>query len=118
MQYMIVETFLHGPAPVYARFRERGRLAPDGLRYLSSVVSADGGRCFQLMECADPSLLEAWMRAWRDLVAFEVVPVVSSAEAASRYAPIHDAPVDDAPADDTPVDDTPVDEAPIRRPPG
>jgi uncharacterized protein DUF3303 len=86
MQYMIVETNLHGPAPVYARFRERGRMAPDGLTYVSSVVSADGVRCFQLMECDDPRLLEEWMAAWRDLVAFEVVPVISSAEAALRFA--------------------------------
>ena len=44
MQYMIVETFTHGPAPVYARFREHGRLAPDGLRYVSSVITKDGAR--------------------------------------------------------------------------
>jgi hypothetical protein len=86
MQYMIVETNLRGPAPVYARFRERGRMAPEGLTYVSSVVSADGTRCFQLMECDDPRLLEKWMAAWRDLVAFEVVPVISSTDAALRFA--------------------------------
>jgi hypothetical protein len=85
MQYMIVETNRHGPAPVYARFRERGRLAPDGLTYVSSVVSADGMRCFQLMACDDQRLLEEWMAAWDDLVAFEVIPVISSAEAAVRF---------------------------------
>jgi hypothetical protein len=87
MQYMVVETFRHGPGPVYARFRERGRLAPEGLRYVTSVVSADGARCYQLMECGDRALLEAWTAAWADLVAFEVVPVVSSAEAAARFGP-------------------------------
>ena len=87
MQYMVVETFLHGPAPVYARFRERGRMAPEGLVYVSSVVSADGARCFQLMECDEPRLLDEWMAAWRDLVAFEVVPVISSADAARQFAP-------------------------------
>jgi hypothetical protein len=85
MQYMIVETFLRGPAPVYARFRERGRMAPDGLRYVSSVVTLDGNRCYQLMECEDRALLEEWMRAWSDLVAFEVEPVIGSAEAAERF---------------------------------
>jgi hypothetical protein len=84
---MIVETFLHGPAPVYARFRERGRMAPEGLVYVSSVVSDDGTRCFQLMECDEPRLLDEWMAAWRDLVAFEVVPVISSPDAAKRFAP-------------------------------
>ena len=85
MQYMIVETFLLGPAPVYARFRERGRMAPEGLRYVSSVVTMDGSRCYQVMECEDRSLLDEWMRAWSDLVAFEVIPVIGSAEAAERF---------------------------------
>ena len=74
MQYMIIETFTRGPDPVYARFRERGRLAPEGLVYVSSVVSADGTRCYQLMTCDDPTLLDAWMAAWRDLVAFGIWP--------------------------------------------
>lgn len=87
MQYMVVETFTQGPMPVYARFRARGRLAPDGLRYVSSVVTEDGARCYQLMECDDRSLLEVWMRAWSDLVEFEVVPVISSAEASERFGP-------------------------------
>lgn len=87
MQYMIVETFTQGPAPVYARFRERGRLAPEGLEYVSSVVSVDGKTCYQLMRCDDPALLEQWMANWRDIVAFEVVPVISSPEAAARFGP-------------------------------
>jgi uncharacterized protein DUF3303 len=87
MQYMIVETFLQGPGEVYRRFRERGRMAPEGLAYVSSVVSDDGTRCFQLMECDDRALLDVWMSAWSDIVAFEVVPVISSPEAARRYGP-------------------------------
>ena len=82
---MIIETFAQGPAPVYARFAERGRLAPPGLVYESSVVAADGSRCWQLMSCDDPALLERWMAAWRDIVHFEVVPVIGSAEAAARF---------------------------------
>ena len=85
MQYMVIETFIKGPSPVYERFRARGRLAPDGLRYVSSVVADDGGRCFQIMECDDRGLLDEWMAAWSDLVDFEVVPVISSADAAARY---------------------------------
>lgn len=87
MLYMVVERFTRGPRPVYTRFRERGRMAPDGLRYVSSVVSADGMQCWQLMECEDAALLEVWMSEWRDLVSFDVVPVIESAEAAARFGP-------------------------------
>lgn len=87
MLYMIVEHFKGDPVPVYRRFRDRGRLAPDGLRYVSSWVTSDLQRCYQVMECADRRLLEAWMDQWRDLVDFEVVPVVTSAEAASTIGP-------------------------------
>ncbi len=85
MLYMVVEHFRGGEAgPVYARFRERGRLAPEGLRYVNSWVTEDLARCYQVMECDDASLLDAWMAAWSDLVEFEVYPVITSAEAAAR----------------------------------
>jgi hypothetical protein len=87
VQYMVVETFKRGPEPVYERFRARGRLAPDGLRYIGSWVSVTGDRCYQLMECDDRALLDQWIAAWSDLVGFEVIPVTSSAEAATRFAP-------------------------------
>lgn len=87
MHYMVVETFREGPAPVYARFRERGRMAPEGLRYVSSWVTTSGEQCYQLMECEDRAFLDEWIAAWADLVSFEVVPVMSSAEAAARFGP-------------------------------
>jgi hypothetical protein len=84
MQYMIVETFRGGhPHAVYARLRERGRLTPPGLRYVASWVSQNGDRCFQVMECEAREPLEQWMARWEDLVAFEVIPVISSVEAAA-----------------------------------
>ena len=79
---MVIETFLHGAEPVYARAAERGRMLPDGLTYVDSWVDAGLDRCFQLMETDDPSLFEPWIAAWSDLAEFEVVPVVSSGEAA------------------------------------
>jgi hypothetical protein len=85
MQYMIIESYTHGPGPVYQRFRARGRMAPEGLQYISSVVTADGSRCYQLMECDDRALLDEWMSAWADLVSFEVHPVIGSAEASARF---------------------------------
>ncbi len=85
--YMIIERFAGGdPAPVYRRFAERGRLAPEGLAYVGSWVTSDLTRCYQVMDCADRSLLDAWMAQWDDLVQFEVVEVMTSAEAAEAVA--------------------------------
>ena len=87
MLFMIVEEFRGGDAAsVYQRYRERGRLAPEGLRYIASWVTQDLKRCFQVMECADSALLEEWISLWSDLVAFEVIPVISSADASAVFA--------------------------------
>ena len=84
MLFVVIEKFRDGDAaPVYRRFAERGRLAPDGLEYRGSWVTADLTRCYQVMECHDRGLLDRWMAEWADLVEFEVVPVISSADAAA-----------------------------------
>ncbi|HZQ71203.1 MAG TPA: DUF3303 family protein [Terriglobales bacterium] len=86
--YMVVEHFKDKNAvPVYRRFRDRGRLAPEGLRYLSSWVDENLERCYQLMETDDRSLLDRWISHWNDLVDFEVYPVLSSQQAAEKIAP-------------------------------
>ena len=88
MLYMIIEHFKDPNAvPVYRRFRDRGRLAPEGLRYISSWVDEKLERCFQLMEADDRKLLDEWIDNWKDLVDFEVYPVISSAEAVERVSP-------------------------------
>ena len=88
MLFMVIETFRNGdPVPVYRRFRESGRLAPDGLTYVSSWVDERFERCFQVMETGDRTLLDEWMANWRDIVDFEVHPVMTSREAAERIAP-------------------------------
>ena len=88
MLYMIIENFKNGdPVPVYRRFRDRGRLAPDGLQYISSWVDENLGRCYQIMETADRGLLDQWIANWSDIVDFEVSPVLSSKEAVERVAP-------------------------------
>jgi hypothetical protein len=87
MLYMVIERYVSGPGPVYERAASKGRMLPDGLVYIDSwVVDASLDRCFQLMETDDPALFEVWTRRWRDLVEFEVFPVVTSAEAAVRVA--------------------------------
>jgi len=85
MLFMVIEHYRNGdPAPVYARFRERGRLAPPGVQYVNSWVTEDLTQCYQVMECADRALLDQWIAAWSDLVHFEVLAVIPSAEAAAR----------------------------------
>ena len=85
---MIIEHFKKGdPLPVYRRFRDRGRLAPDGVRYVTSWVTTDYRRCFQVMECDDINDLEVWIANWHDVTDFEIVPVVTSKEAQEALAP-------------------------------
>jgi Protein of unknown function (DUF3303) len=86
MRYMVIERYLHGPGPVYERAASRGRMLPEGLAYLDSWIVDDAAmdRCFQLMETSDPALFGTWFERWSDLVSFELFPVLTSAEAASR----------------------------------
>lgn len=86
--YMVVEHFRNGdPVPVYRRFRERGRLMPSGVNYVSSWVDEKLERCFQLMEANDPAVLDEWISNWNDVADFEIYPVISSSEAAERVSP-------------------------------
>ena len=88
MHYMIIEHFRDGdPVPVYRRFRDRGRMAPDGVRYVGSWVTRDVTMCYQVMECDERRLLDEWIAEWADIVDFEVIPVLTSAEAAALVAP-------------------------------
>ena len=85
MLYMVIEHFRNGdPAPVYRRFRERGRMAPEGLDYLSSWVDQNLATCYQIMETEQRALLDQWISRWADIVDFEIHPVITSKEAAER----------------------------------
>jgi len=84
--YIVIESFKDAVA-VYRRFRDRGRMAPDGLSYVNSWVTPDLKRCYQVMECADRNQLDAWMARWNDLVEFEVVALITSAEAFEKIKP-------------------------------
>jgi len=87
MLFMVIEHFKPGRAPeIYRRFRDRGRLAPAGLHYVASWVDLEFERCFQVMDADSESPLREWMANWTDLVDFEVVPVRTSAEAATAIA--------------------------------
>ena len=89
MLFMLVERFKNRDAlSVYRRFREKGRMAPEGLTYVGSWIEANFDRCFQLMECDDARLLQQWMLRWQDLVEFEIVPVVPSKETVESNTPM------------------------------
>ena len=84
MLFMVIEHFKNrDAAPVYKRFRERGRMMPEGLSYIDSWVETNFDRCFQLMECDDQRLLEEWIANWNDLADFEVVEVRTSKQASA-----------------------------------
>jgi Domain of unknown function (DUF3303) len=85
MRYLVIETYVRGAGAVYARVAREGRMLPSGLAYIDSWVDAESlGRSFQLMETDDPNLFDEWTANWTDIVRFEIVPVISSAEAAEQ----------------------------------
>jgi hypothetical protein len=87
MLFMVVESFRNQDAKaVYGRFHGKGRLMPDGLKFVNSWVAADLSRCFQLMETDDVTLLQRWVAEWSDLIAFEIVPVVPGAQTAKALS--------------------------------
>lgn len=85
MLFMVIERFKDGdPRPIYQRFAEQGRMAPEGLNYVNSWVTDDLTTCYQVMESPDRAMLDEWMANWSDIVGFEVHPVVTSVEARGR----------------------------------
>ena len=44
-------------------------------------------RCYQVMATDDRALLDAWIANWADIADFEVIPVVTSPDAAERIRP-------------------------------
>ena len=87
MQFMVIETFRNQDAvAAYRRIKEQGRMLPDGLSFVASWVTADLGRCFQIMECDDVTLLQRWVSRWSDIVAFEILPVTEGKNTGNALA--------------------------------
>jgi hypothetical protein len=87
MLFMVIETFRNQDAKaVYRKFKEKGRMMPEGLGFVSSYVTADLSRCFQVMECDDVTLLQKWAAQWSDVVSFEIVPVVTGKDTGAGLA--------------------------------
>jgi len=87
MLFMVIEDFRgKDRKSIYRRFRDKGRMMPDGLRFVGSWVTADMGRCFQLMEAEDVALLQRWVAEWCDLAEFEILPVIPGKDTAAALA--------------------------------
>jgi 2-hydroxy-3-keto-5-methylthiopentenyl-1-phosphate phosphatase len=93
MLFMVIERFRNreDAKAVYRRFRDQGRGAAAGLSYVGSWIEANFDRCFQIMECDDARLLQQWVAFWSDLVEFEIVPVVPSADTRAMIEPLLEA---------------------------
>lgn len=88
MLYMIIEHFKNGDAkPVYRRFRDKGRIAPEGLTYISSWIDEEMSHCYQVMETDNRKQIDEWISNWNDIVDFEVFPVMTSKEASEKIKP-------------------------------
>ncbi|HMQ46503.1 MAG TPA: DUF3303 family protein [Saprospiraceae bacterium] len=83
--YLIIEHFRKDCIKkLYQRFDEKGRMLPEGLRYVNSWIDESVTVCYQVMESESRELLQAWIRHWEDLADFEIIPVIDSAEAKRR----------------------------------
>jgi hypothetical protein len=82
MQFMIIERFHPGKVKdMYRRFADKGRMLPRGVTFINSWVSVSVTVCYQVMEAESTERLQLWIDKWKDLVDFEIIPVISSAEA-------------------------------------
>ena len=85
MFYMIIESYHPGKVKeLYKRFDEKGRMMPQGLTYINSWINEEVNTCYQLMESPSVEKLQEWISHWNDLVDFEIIPVISSAEAREK----------------------------------
>lgn len=62
-------------------------MLPEGVTYLASWIDSAGARCFQVMEAPNSELLNSWVSRWDDLIDFEIVPVLTSADFWARTQP-------------------------------
>ena len=85
MLFMVIEKNKDAKA-VYERFREKGRMMPEGVNYVASWTELNCDRCFQVMECDSEELLQKWASNWQDIVEFEFIPVLSSNQMSERMA--------------------------------
>ena len=88
MLFMVVEKFRNQDGKAVYRKLQQGRGLPDGLKFVASYVTADLGRCFQLMETDDITTIQRWIADWQEVVEFEVVPVVEGKTTREALEPL------------------------------
>lgn len=82
---MVIEHFHPGKTKeLYRRFEEKGRMLPEGVKYIDSWINEDMTICYQVMESISIEKLQSWISNWNDIVDFKVIPVITSAEANNR----------------------------------
>ena len=85
MLYMIIEKFHPGKAKkLYQRFEEKGRMLPEGVIYINSWIDEQVATCYQVMESDAKEKIDEWIKCWSDLADFEVIPVITSAQAKEK----------------------------------
>jgi len=82
MLFMIIERFHPGTVKLlYERFAEKGRLMPEDVEYINSWIDKNVSTCYQVMQSDSIDKIQVWISCWDDLADFEVIPVITSAEA-------------------------------------
>ncbi|MGZ8517627.1 MAG: DUF3303 domain-containing protein [Chitinophagaceae bacterium] len=85
MLYMIIERFHPGKVKdLYMRFEKKGRMLPEGVQYLNSWIDNQISICYQVMASDSDEKIQLWINSWSDLADFEVIPVITSAEAKDK----------------------------------
>lgn len=85
MLYMIIERFHPGKVKdLYMRFEQKGRMLPEGVQYLNSWIDNQVRICYQVMESDSEEKIQQWINSWSDLADFEVIAVITSAEAKEK----------------------------------
>lgn len=85
MLYMVIEKFYPDKIKdLYKRFEEKGRMMPEGVNYINSWINEEVSICYQVMESSSEEKLQEWISHWNDLAGFEIIPVITSAEAKTK----------------------------------
>lgn len=85
MLYMIIERFYPEKIKeLYAKFDRDGRLLPVGVVYINSWIDESVSTCYQVMESDAPEKLDEWIVHWKEFAGFEIIPVISSADAKQK----------------------------------